>query len=219
MYVARVHIFIHSRLFLDVNAMIVGSRGYIDDVQVRSEVDRICSLLKLRPPEIIVHKKFRVTSRRPRLKDNGKAIVLYRTSSLSAYTRQISLALQNSIEQRSSNSLVRSLNVIESVYILLTIPISIFIFTIFVSLQPPVSTSIIGASLSLYVAASVPLYRLRKIKSKLISDAWVLMGRWSKKKGTQYAKTYPRNIILVGIVLAIVALVLGTTGVAVYILA
>lgn len=198
--------------------MVAGSRGHIDDVQVRSEVDRICGLLQLRPPEVIVHKKFRVTSLKPRLRNGGKAIVLYKSSNLSNYTRQISLALESSIEQRSSNHLVRALKTIELIYMLLTIPNCLLVFILFTNLQPPVSVVGIGAIQFLYVGASIPLYRLRKIRSRLISDAWVLIGRWSKKKAAQYVKTYPRNIILVGLVLALTAVTSGTTVVVIQLL-
>ncbi len=198
--------------------MIVGRRGYIDDAQVRSEVDRICSLLQLQPPKFIVQKTFRVTSRMPRLKDNGKTIVLYRSSKLFNYTRQISLAFQRSIEQRSSNRLVRDLKSIEFVYMLFAIPNCFLVFILFTSFQAPVSTVAISVIQFLYVAASIPLYRLRKIRSRLISEAWISIGRWSKKKAAQYVKKYPRNIILVGLVLALTAVTSGTTVVVIQIL-
>lgn len=154
----------------------------------------------------------------PRLKDNGKTIVLYRSSKLFNYTRQISLAFQRSIEQRSSNRLVRDLKSIEFVYMLFAIPNCFLVFILFTSFQAPVSTVAISVIQFLYVAASIPLYRLRKIRSRLISEAWISIGRWSKKKAAQYVKKYPRNIILVGLVLALTAVTSGTTVVVIQIL-
>lgn len=192
--------------------MVKEETEYLDEVQVRTELDRICDLLDISPPEKIIHKELKYIYSGSKLKDNGKTIVLYRSPKLSDYTWQISVVYYDEITGRSPNPYVRNLNILEFAYVFYTVPNTIITFillAIFVHFDYLPALASVGILQILYIAASYPLYRFRQQESLLISDACLKIGRWSEQEAADYVAQYPRGILGIGVGLSIIAILLA----------
>ena len=160
---------------------------------VKTRLDNICAILDINPPETIVYDELFGSFQRPRLLDNGRTIILYKSQDDSVVNWQICNLYHSLTAGKSPRWMIRHF---DSVMLVLTIiGISSVLSPLFLSAAGVLTMVVTFAFLLLQFPYVVVGWFWRKAgqdKMLLWKETMHKAGLWPTTMGSNYEKSFKR---------------------------
>ena len=181
---------------------------YISIEDVRTQLESVCEILDTNRPEAIVYKDFGWSIRQPRLKHDGRTIILYKCKTEADLNWQLWVAYERVVTSKSPRWIVRHLDFVLISLALFAVPNWIaVVYLLSVDLAVGILYSVL---LQIpFVSVGWPFIRVAKDKVVLWKEAMVKAGLWSQDDVSNYEKGYPKYPLVLLIGCSIIVLVLG----------
>jgi len=181
---------------------------YISVEDVRFRINEVCDILDITRPEEIIYKDIGWYMSRPRLKKDGRTLLIYKCETEGDINFQLWLIFSPVVTRRSTRWIVRHMDKVLYPLFFLTIPNWILVSAL---LSNDFGIGLLYSLLLqiIFVSLSLPFTRISKERGELWAGEMMKIGVWSEIEAEERIKGSQRYPIILYIGGALIALMLG----------